>query len=218
MQHSLQFYLLSFDIPLDLEASLAEIKLYQISDSENPLSMGISEVSFTLTKLTPSSYQLNFLSYTESNETRSLLLSFDWFNLNSSDSFMTSPSNSATTIFRDSSTAQAAATVGTSSQAIAISTAACSLNVYLQVKGANTQLMRILQVMARITFMKLINVNYITLLAEFYSHADLGQFGWPNVLSKLPGFNNLPTPAVNKASRRIMMDIYDKPSREHNLQ
>ena len=180
--------------------------------------MGISEVSFTLTKLTPSSYQLNFLSYTESNETRSLLLSFDWFNLNSSDSFMTSPSNSATTIFRDSSTAQAAATVGTSSQAIAISTAACSLNVYLQVKGANTQLMRILQIMARITFMKLINVNYITLLAEFYSHADLGQFGWPNVLSKLPGFNNLPTPAVNKASRRIMMDIYDKPSREHHLQ
>ena len=216
MQHSLQFYLLSFDIPLDLEASLAEIKLYQISDSENPLSMGISEVSFTLTKLTPSSYQLNFLSYTESNETRSLLLSFDWFNLNSSDSFMTSPSNSATTIFRDSSTAQAAATVGTSSQAIAISTAACSLNVYLQVKGANTQLMRILQIMARITFMKLI--NYITLLAEFYSHADLGQFGWPKVLSKPPGFNNLPTPPVNKALRRIMMNIYDKPSMEHQLQ
>ena len=44
--------------------------------------------------------------------------------------------------------------------------------------------------MARITFMKLININYLTPLAKFYNYTDLGQFGLPNVFSNIPGFNN----------------------------
>ena len=85
---------------------------------------------------------------------------------------------------------KAAATVGSTSQAIAISTVASALLVYLQSKGASTQLMRILQIMARINFMKLININYLTPLATFYNYSDLGQFGLPNVFNKIPGFSN----------------------------
>ena len=190
LEYSPQLYLLNLDSPLDLEDSLADIKLYQISNSANLLITDMSEMSFTLTKLTPNSYQLNFLSYTESNETRSLLLSFDRFNLNSSYSYVVSPSNSTAPIFADSTVAQAAATVGTTSQAIAISAAVSTLLVYLQAKGASTQLMRILQVMARINFMKLININYLTPLASFYNYTDLGQFGLPNIFTKIHGFNN----------------------------
>ena len=185
LQDAPQLYLLNFDASLDLENSVAEIKLYQITDSI------MSEMRFTLTKLTSSSYQLNFLSYTESNETRSLLLSFDRFNWNSSYSYMISPSNSTAPIFKDSSTAQAAAVVGTTSEAIFISTApATALLLYLQTKGASTQLMRILQVMARINFMKVVNVNYLTPLAAFYNATDLGQFSLPNVFNSLPNANN----------------------------
>ena len=115
LQHPPRLYLLSFDTPLDLEVSLAEIKFYQISDSVDSLSTDMLEMSFTLAKLTSSSYQLNFLSYTESSQERSLLLSFDQLNLNSSHSFMISPSNPKASIFKDSSTAHAAATVGTTS-------------------------------------------------------------------------------------------------------
>ena len=190
LQDAPLIYLLSFDTSLDLESSLAEIKLYQISDSENLRNTNMSEMSFTLTKLTSSSYQLTFISYTESSEDRSLLLSFDQFNSNSSNSYIISPSNSTAPIFTDSSTAQAAATVGTTSQAIAIGTAASAALVYLQSKGASTQLMRILQIMARINFMKLININYLSPLATFYDYTDLGQFGMPNVFNKIPGFNN----------------------------
>ena len=190
LQYSPQIYLLSFDTPLDLEAFLAEINLYQIMNSTNSLIPGISEMSFTLTKLTSSSYQLNLVSYTESREDRYLLLSFKKFNSNSSYSYMISPSNSTAPIFTDSSTAQAAATVGTTSQAIAITTAASAFLVYIQSKGASTQLMRILQIMARINFMKLININYLTPLATFYNYTDLGQFGLPNVFNEIPGFNN----------------------------
>ena len=193
LQYSPQLYLLSFDAPMDLENSLAEIKLYQFSNSANLLSTDILEVSFILTKLNSSSYQLNFLSYTESSEDRSLLLSFDLFNLNSSYSYMISPSNSTTSVFADSQMAQAATTVGTTSQVIAIGTAASASLAYLQAKGASTQLMRILQVMARINFMKLININYLTPLAAFYNYTDLGQFGLPNVFNKIPGFNNSQT-------------------------
>ena len=50
--------------------------------------------------------------------------------------------------------------------------------------------MRILQIMARINFMKLININYLTPLATFYDYIDLGQFGLPNVFNEIPGFNN----------------------------
>ena len=130
----------------------------------------MSEMSFTLTKITSSSYQLNYLSYTESDETRFLLLSFDLFNSNSSNSCIITPSISTAPIFTDSSTAQAAATVGTTSQVIAIGTAASASLFYLQAKGASTQLMRILQIMARINFMKLININYLTPLATFYNY------------------------------------------------
>ena len=103
---------------------------------------------------------------------------------------MVSPSNSTAPIFTDSSTAQAAATVGTTSQAIAIGTAASASLFYLQAKGASTQLMRILQIMVRINFMKLINIKYLTHLAAFYNYTDLGQFGLPNVYNKIPGFHN----------------------------
>ena len=190
LQDAPLIYLLSFDAPLELESYLAEIKLYQVSNPANLRNTDMSEMSFTLTKLTSSSYELNFVSYTESNEVRSLLLSFDQFNSNSSNSYMISPSNSQAPIFTDSSTAQAAATVGTTSQAIAIGTAASASLIYLQSKGASTQLMRILQIMARINFMKLININYLTPLATFYDYTDLGQFGLPNVFNKIPGFNN----------------------------
>ena len=190
LQDAPQLYLLSFDTPLDLENTLVEIKLYQLSNSANLLSTTLPEMSFTLTKVTASSYQLNFLSYTESSEIRSLLLSFDQFNSNSSYSYVISPSNFTAPIFTDSSTAQAAATVGTTSQAIAIGTAASTALVFLQSKGASTQLMRILQIMARINFMKLININYLSPLAAFYNYTDLGQFGLPNIFNKIPGFNN----------------------------
>ena len=190
LQDAPQLYLLNFDTNLDLENSLAEIKLYQISNSANLLNADISEMSFTLTKITSSSYQLNFLSYIESNEDRSLLLSFDLFNSNLSYSYMISPTNSTAPIFKDSSIAQAAATVGTTSQVIAIATAASATLAYLKTKGTSTQLMRILQIMARINFMKLININYLTPLATFYNYADLGQFGLPNIFNNIPGFNN----------------------------
>ena len=190
LQETPQLYLLNFNASLELEFSLAEIKLYQISNSANPLSADMSEMSFTLTKLASSSYQLNFLSYTESDESRSLLLSFDLFNSNLSYSYMISPSNSTAPIYTDSYMVQAADKVGTTSKAIFISTAASALLVYLQTKGASTQLMRLLQVMARINFMKLININYLAPLATFYNYTDLGQFGLPNVFNKIPGFSN----------------------------
>ena len=44
--------------------------------------------------------------------------------------------------------------------------------------------------MARINFMKLININYLTPLASFYNYTDLGQFGLPNVFNKIPGFDS----------------------------
>ena len=191
LQESPQLYLLSFDTPLDLdENAFTEVKLYQISNSENPLLTNMLEVSFLLIKLTSSSYQLNFLSYTESNETRSLLLSFDQLNSNSSFPFMISPANPTAPIFRDASTTQAAATVGVTSQVIFISTATSSLFVFLQAKGTSTQLMRILQIMARINFMKIVNVTYLTPLAAFYNHTDLGQFGLPNVFNTLSNANS----------------------------
>ena len=65
--------------------------------------------------------------------------------------------------------------------------------VYIQSKGASTQLERILQIMARINFMKLININYLTPLAAFYNFTALGQFGLPNIFNKIPGFNNSQT-------------------------
>ena len=55
--------------------------------------------------------------------------------------------------------------------------------------------MRILQIMARINFMKLININYLTPLAAFYNYTDLGQIGLPNIFNKIPGFNNSQTSA-----------------------
>ena len=194
LQYAPQLYLLSFDTPLDLENILVEIKLYPISNSAVPLISDMSEMSFTLTKVTASSYQLNFLSYTESSEIRSLLLSFDQFNSNSSYSYMISPSNSTALIFTDSTVAQAAAAVGTTTQVITIGTTTFTLLAYLQAKGASTQMMRFLQIMARINFMKLININYLTPLAAFYNYTDLGQFGMPNIFNKIPGYNNSQTP------------------------
>ena len=190
LRDSPQLYLLSFDTPFDLVNSVAEIKLYQISSSAVPPNMDLREMSFTVTKLTSNSYQVNFLSYTESNEDRSLLLSFDLLNSNSSYSYMISPSNSTASIISDYTVAQVAAVVGTTSQIIFSTTAASALLVYLKAKGASTQLMRILQIMARINFMKLININYLTPLATFYNFTDLGQFGLPNIFNKIPGFNN----------------------------
>ena len=190
LQYAPQLYLLSFDTPLDLENSLAEINLYQITNSTNPHITNMSEMSFTLTKLTSSSYQLNLVSYTESSEVRYLLLSFNQFNSNLSYSYMISPPNSTAPIVIDSTVAQVATAVGSTMQAIATATAASALLVYIHSKGASTQLMRILQIMARINFMKLININYLTPLATFYNYTDLGQFGLPNVFTKIPGFNN----------------------------
>ena len=193
LQHAPQLYLLSLDAPFDLENSLGEINLYQITNSTDPHITNMSEMSFTLTKLTSSSYQLNFVSDTESNEACYLLLSFDQFNSDLSSSYMISRSNSTAHIFTDSSTAQAAAAIGTTTQVIAIGTTVSTLLVYIQSKGASTQLMRILQIMARINFMKLININYLTPLATFYGFTDLGQFGLPNIFNKIPGFNNSQT-------------------------
>ena len=190
LQYAPQLYLLSFDTPWHLEGSLAEINLYLISNSTNLLSTDWSKTSFTLTKLNSSSYQLNFLSYTESREIRYLLLSFNQFNSNLSQKYSIIPSNTTAPILTDSTVAQAATAVGSGAQAIAISTAASALLVYIQSKGASTQLMRILQIMARINFMKLININYLTPLAAFYNYTDLGQFGLPNIFNKIPGFNN----------------------------
>ena len=184
LQYPPQLYLLDFDTPLDLENSLEKINLYQITNSTIT---NMSKMSFTLTKLTSSSYELNFVSYTESNEVRYLLLSFD--QVNSNHSYIISPSNSTAPISTGSTVASAADVAGTTSQAIFISAAASALFVYIQSKGASTQLMRILQIMARINFMKLININYLTPLAAFYEYADLGQFGLPNVFNKIPGFN-----------------------------
>ena len=54
--------------------------------------------------------------------------------------------------------------------------------------------MRVLNIMARINFMKLINVNYLTPLASFYNYTDLGQFGMPNIFkgsdSSITQFNS----------------------------
>ena len=147
------------------------------------------------------SYQLNFVSYTESNEVRYLLLSFDQFKSNLSYSYIVPPPNTIAPIFTDSAVAQAAATVGTTTQVIAIGTTVSSLLVYIQSKGASTQLMRILQIMARINFMKLININYLTPLAAFYDYTDLGQFGMPNIFNKIPGFNNSQTSTTDSAFR-----------------
>ena len=180
-----QIYLLSFDIPLDLEESLNMIRLYQISNSDDLLSTNMSEMRFTLTKLTPSSYHLNFVSYTESNETRNLLLSFEQFNLDSSHTYMIIPSVVTASIVTDSRVQQAADVLGLSSQAVTISTAAVSFVLHLHQEGKTSQLMRILQIMARICFMKLINVNYLTPMAVFYKYTDLGQFGLPNVFKKM---------------------------------
>ena len=111
IKYSPQLYLLNFDTPLDLENSLAEITLYQFTNSTNPRISNMSEMSFILTRLTSSSYQLNLLSCTESSEIRYLLLSFDQLNSNSSYSCMISPSNSTAPIVTDSTATQAAATV-----------------------------------------------------------------------------------------------------------
>ena len=159
------------------------------------------------------SYQLNFVSYTESNEVRYLLLSFDQFKSNLSYSYIVPPPNTIAPIFTDSAVAQAAAAVGTTTQVIAIGTTVSSLLVYIQSKGASTQLMRILQIMARINFMKLININYLTPLAAFYDYTDLGQFGLPNIFNKIPGFNNSQTAAdstfkTDSQSRVIFNDYF----------
>ena len=103
---------------------------------------------------------------------------------------MISPSNSTASIITDYTVAQVAAAVGTTSQIIFSTTAASALLVYLKAKGASTQLMRMLQIMARINFMKLININYLTPLAVFYDYTDLGQFGMPNIFNKIPSFNS----------------------------
>ena len=99
--------------------------------------------------------------------------------------------------------AKAAAVVDSTSQAIFISAAISALLVYLQSKGASTHLMRILQIMTRITFMKLINVNYLTPLANFYNYTDLGQFGLPNVFNTLLNANN------NQVDHQLISTIDD---------
>ena len=114
----------------------------------------MSEMSFTLTKLNSSqSYHFNFSSYTERNETRALLLSFDKLNLDPNNAFFITPSNSTASIMvfivTESITAQvAAAAVGTTSQVITISAGATAFIMYLQANGRKSQLMRILQIMA----------------------------------------------------------------------
>ena len=158
LKESPQLYLLELDTPVDLEGYSEQIHLYLISNSSNLISANMSEMNFTLTKLDSSqSYHLNFISYTKSTETRSLLLSFDQFNANVSNSYVMTSSNLIASIFADSITAQAAQTVGNTSQVIAISARATTFLIYVQANGKTSQLMRILQIMARITFMKLIN-------------------------------------------------------------
>ena len=156
LKESPQLYLLELDTPVDLEGYSEQIHLYLISNSSNLISANMSEMNFTLTKLDSNqSYHLNFISDTESTETRSLLLSFD--QLIVSNSYVMTSSNLIASIFADSITAQAAQTVGTTSQVIAISARATTFLIYVQANGKTSQLMRILQIMARITFMKLIN-------------------------------------------------------------
>ena len=116
----------------------------------------------TFTKLTSSSYQLKFLSYTESDETRSLLLPFDQFNSNSSNNHITPPTTTPL-IFKDSTAAQAVIVVGFTTRAM--SNTASTLLVHIQSKGASAQLIRILQIMARINFMRLSNILHLWLLS-----------------------------------------------------
>ena len=181
LQEPPQLYIINFDVPFDLESAQGEIRLYQLtsSDANSP------EMSFSLRKISSTSYELNFRSYTESNETRSLLLSFELFNKNTSNAYKVLPTTRTAPIITDSSALSSALAVGSSSQAVFITTAAASLLFYLQSKGKSPQLMRILQIMARITYMKLIDVNYLTPLASFYNYTDLGQFGLPNFFKNI---------------------------------
>ena len=180
------------------------IRLYQISNTDNLLSTNMSEMRFTLTRLTPSSYHLNFVSYTESNETRNLLLSFEQFNSDSSHAYIIIPSIVTAPIVINSNIQRAADVTGLSSQAVTITTAAASFVLHLQQEGKTSQLMRILQIMARLTFMKLINVNYLTPMAAFYKYTDLGQFGLPNVFNKMIDSKVDQESASSDNSKRIL--------------
>ena len=203
-----QLYLLELDTLVDLEAYTEQIRLYQISNSLDSISTSMSEMSFTLIKLDSNrSYQLNFISYTESNETRSLLLSFDKLNQDSNNHFFITPSNSTAPIVIDSSTVLAADVVGTASLAIYIATAATAFIMYLQASGKTSQLMRVLQIMARIIFMKLVNVNHLTPLAVFYKNTDLGQFGLPNIFSSIPGSNDSQVSASSSSHRLLAQSL-----------
>ena len=55
----------------------------------------------------------------------------------------------------------------------------------LQAKGTSQKLLNLLQIMTRITFMRLIDINYLLPLATFYNYTDLGQFGPPNIFNKM---------------------------------
>ena len=109
-------------------------------------------------------------------------------------------SSNQSCVVPDAATVQAAEAVGTTSKVIFISATASAAITYLPSKGNSPMLMRILQIMARITFMKLIDINYLTPLAKFYDDTDLGQFGLPNIFNKR-------TNATNTNNHRILAQL-----------
>jgi len=190
-------------------SAMENIHLYQFynssdGNSENNLAstainLNMSEMTYTLNQSTPISYELTFVSYTESNQVSYLLLSFDAWNSNASKFLQVSPSNITAPVYQDTTIAEAATTMGSIAQPVLIATSGISLLLYIQSKGASAHLMTILHVMARIIFMKLVDVNYLTPLATFYDYTDQQQFGLPNVIGKILGTDN-----SSSSGRRIL--------------
>ena len=209
-------YSITFDSPFNMTSALGSLRLYQFYNttaSNRPLHethINMSEKIFSINKVTQTSYELTLTSYTETDQELYLLLSFDdWNSKSSSHLQQISPSRTTAPIYVDTTTVNAAEKVGIASQAVAITTASIAFLSYLQAKGVSSHLMKILQIMARITFTRLIDINFLTPLATFYKYTDLGQFGVPNVIGKILGEENN---SIHSNSKRILADTLENTS------
>ena len=182
-------YSITFDSPFNMTSALGSLRLYQFYTTvPNGTYKNMSAMTFSLNQVTQTSYELTLTSYTETDQELYLLLSFDYWNSNSTSHLQQiSPSRTSAPVYRDTTTVVAAEKMGVAGQAVAVAVASIAFLSYLQAKGVSSQLMKILQIMARITFMRMIDVNFLTPLATFYQYTDLGQFGVPNVIGKVLG-------------------------------
>ena len=210
-------YEILFDSTFDMISVQNYISLYRFynSSSDNSAHQNMTVMSHTLNQISSTTYELTLVSYTESNQTYYLLLSFDQLNSKLSDTYIVTPQNMTADVYKDISTAQAADTVGSVSKPVFIATSSIALLSYLQSKGASSQLMRILHIMARVNFMKLINVNFLTPLGVFYEYTDLGQFGLPNIIGNILGKTNTSSQSSSYSSlfvvnsqRNVMYNSY----------